>query len=61
MHYSDYNNSDEGLRKAAEHFLLALRVGCGVLLLVFLVYGLAERPTGRRPATLRGRAKQRFC
>ena len=41
MHYSDYNNSDEGLRKAAEHFLLALRVGCGVLLLVFLLYGLA--------------------
>ncbi len=40
MHYSHYDNTDEGLRKAAEHFLLALRVGCGLLLLVFLLYSL---------------------
>lgn len=37
MHYSELNNSDEQLRQTAERFLLALRAGCGLLLLVFLL------------------------
>ena len=40
MHYRHYDNSDEALRKAAEQFLVALRVGCGLLLLAILLYGL---------------------
>ena len=38
MHYSEYDNRDERLQKAAEQFLIALRAGCGILLLVFLLF-----------------------
>lgn len=39
MHYRDFYNSDESQRKAAEQFLMALRVGCAFLLLAFLLLG----------------------
>ncbi len=39
MHYRDFYNSDEAQRRAAEQFLVALRVGCALLLLTYLLFG----------------------
>ncbi len=39
MQYSTYNSRDDKLQKAAGQFLIALRVGCGLLLLLILLVG----------------------